>query len=332
VAVLAALWTALCFFVILPHFNGGAAGGNYFWQRYSWLGASAGAATANLASHPWLLVTGVLSSAAKRGYIASLLRIGGGLGVFAPLIWIAGLPELAVNLLSTHSEQYSSFFQYSAMLIAFLMAGSVYGAARLVEVRRRVERGEEGALSDGAYATPERSDPIARVVLRLHARLARLWDAPIRRIPMRSAWLGPLLVAWLALTTAWSLAFANIRLADFWAVGSVSIAQQDGIDHLLAGIPPDVSVAATDTLDPHLSDRHTLYLMPDPLSYTAEYVAVDIPDAAAGSRAADAIMYQRMRASGRYEVIGSAYDIVILKRIGPPLDPPPPALQPQPPS
>ncbi len=155
--------------------------------------------------------------------------------------------------------------------------------------------------------------------------VSRRWEALIARVALPSAWIGPLVVAWLALTTVWGLAASDGRLSNFWAAGAAPLAQQQGMDHLLASIPAGASVATTDTLDPHLSDRYALYLMPDTLAYTADYVAVDIPDAAAEYRAADSIMYQRMRASGRYQVVGSAYDVIVLKRIGPPLDPLSPA-------
>src|SRR5262249_4758088 len=71
---LSLLWMALCFFVILPHFNGGASGGNAYWYRYAWLGSSAGAAAGNLLTHPWLVGVGVLVDAARRGYLAATLR------------------------------------------------------------------------------------------------------------------------------------------------------------------------------------------------------------------------------------------------------------------
>lgn len=319
----AAVWTALCFFVILPHFNGGASGGNFFWQRYSWMGSSAGEATTNVLTHPWLLLGAIFLNAAKRGYLAAVLRIGGGMSLLAPWIWLAALPELAVNLLSTHPEQYSSFFQYNAMLVAYLFAGGILGVAYLYELRRRAERGIRVPADPYGDGGSSQSSPRRH---RLVSDISRRWGSLVDRVAVPTAWIGPLAVAWLAVTTVWGLAAADGRLAIFWAAGAAPITQQQGMNHLLATIPAEASVAATDTLNPHLSDRYTLYLMPDPLAYGAEYVAVDIPDAAAEYRAADAIMYQRMRASGRYQVLGSAYDVVVLKRIGPPLDPAPTAL------
>ena len=98
---------------------------------------------------------------------------------------------------------------------------------------------------------------------------------------------------------------------------------------LLARIPETASVAATDTLDPHLSDRYDLYLLPDPQSYQAEYVAFDIGHAVQGSQGQDQQIYHRMIASGRYVVVGTVHyktgDVVVLHRTGPPLTTVPPS-------
>jgi uncharacterized membrane protein len=51
--------------------------------------------------------------------------------LLAPLVLVATLPELGVNLLSAVTTQTSIHFHYTAGLIAPLVAGSVLGAARL---------------------------------------------------------------------------------------------------------------------------------------------------------------------------------------------------------
>jgi len=259
----------------------------------------------------------VLGDAARRGYIAATLRLGGGLGLFAPLLWICGLPELAVNLLSTHSEQYSGFFQYNAMLIAYFTAAGIYGTAAVYEARRRAETArtsEEGRLFSHITIGQDRIRGSVR-------RIAAAWRDALEHLPLPSRLIGRLLVLWLVLVSIWSLLAADKRLSSFWQVGAGPIPQQAAIDTLLARVPAQASVAATDTLDPHLSARYTIYLMPDPQSYAAEYVAVDIPAAVAGSQPADRTMYARMRSSGRYQVVGTVGVVILLKRIGQPLAP-----------
>ena len=93
------------------------------------------------------------------------------------------------------------------------------------------------------------------------------------------------------------------------------------VNALLAKIPADAPVCATDTLDPHLSDRYTLYLAPDPQCYQASYVAMDLPNAIGDVRAADTKMLKRMQASGRYTVVGDTHGVIVLQRIGQPLAP-----------
>jgi hypothetical protein len=90
---------------------------------------------------------------------------------------------------------------------------------------------------------------------------------------------------------------------------------------LLAKIPADASVCATDTLDPHLSDRYDLYLAPDTLCYQAQYVAMDLPNAIADVRKGDTKMLQRMRASGHYVVVGETHNVIVLRRTGAILSP-----------
>ena len=328
VIVLSLLWTALCFFVILPHFNGGASGGNNFWYRYAWLGSSAGDAVRNLLTHPWLPLQIVLTNPGRRTYLVRILGIGGGLSVFAPFLWLSALPELAVNLFSSRAEQYSGFYQYNAMLVAYFSAASVYGAAHLYNSRRRVEAGDAPAAKDAPPSTPSSapapSATLARTRSTLHTvwrRVSDLWSGAIARIPLPSRFITPVVILLLLVTTFWSVQSANPRLTSFWNVGGAPSKHAAVINALLARVPADAVVAATDTLDPHLSDRYTIYLMPDPQSYQADYVAADVAAAAVENRAGDAVMFARMLSSGRYQLVGTAGNVTVLKRTGSPLSP-----------
>ncbi|MFI5272213.1 MAG: DUF2079 domain-containing protein [Ktedonobacterales bacterium] len=302
-------WSALCFLVILPHFNGGASGGNNFWYRYAWAGSTPRAALVNVLTHPWLPVAFVLGSAARRGYLALVLRMAGGFGLLAPALLLCALPELAVNLFSTHAEQYSGFFQYNAMLGAYLPAAAVYGVAMLYATRRE------------AFVRGERVDAQAALVHvpRWTRRVGARWRAALARIPLPTRWVGPVVVAWLLLTTIWNIAALSPTLPAFWTAGARPVRYQAQIDALLARIPPSATVAATDTLDPHLSSRYTIYLLPDPQSWSAQYIAFDIPHAIAQSRDADQRIFDTMLASGHYQELGAAGSVVVLRRTGAPL-------------
>ena len=341
VVALSLAWVALCFGLILPHFHGASSGGNNYWYRYNWLGASPGQAAINVLTHPWLPFTFVLGDAARRGYLALLLRTSGGLGILAPALWICALPELAVNLLSTHQEQYSGLFQYNAVLLAFLAGASVYGAEALYRARSKTslasisvsahDKGIRPSL-DGTDASGAAGSASARLAANARAMSGSAdswWRSVLARLPIPARAVVPLLILWLAVATYWNLTSVSLTLAAFWNSGNAQTQNQEQVDALLTQVPPSATVAATDTLDPHLSDRYTLYLMPDPRSYQAEYVAVDIHGAITISQSADERMYATMLASGRYQVVGTVAgaggEIVLLHRVGPPLSPAPAA-------
>jgi uncharacterized membrane protein len=302
-------WTALCFALIIPHFNGGAsASGNAYWYRYIALGASPKGALGHIVRDPALLLA-VVATPDKLGYLLILLRTGGGLGIFAPFWWLVGLPELAINLLSDEPPQYSGFYHYNAVLLAALMAGAIYGAAALRQARL--------AAVSGTAPPPAAT---SRTLAGYTERLARRWSHLLGRIPLSPHVIGPLVVVWLLVATGWNLAAITYKLQGFWQEGSAPNPHQAQIDALLRRIPPNAVVAATDTLDPHLTDRKTIYLLPDPLAYQAEYVAVDLTTVNPAWRAADESMLTAMVSSGRYLVLGATGPVVLLERVGRPLD------------
>ncbi len=87
------------------------------------------------------------------------------------------------------------------------------------------------------------------------------------------------------------------------------------IDALLTSVPATASVAATDTLDPHLSDRYALYLLPDPQSYMADYVVIDLSDDIPANQVADQQMYAAMLVSGNFRIVGTAGQVVLLEHL-----------------
>src|SRR5207237_5738055 len=69
------------------------------------------------------------------GYVADLFLPLAGLWLAAPLVLVAALPELALNLLSSNRYQSSLHFHYVAGVIPPLVAASVLGAGAIA--RRR---------------------------------------------------------------------------------------------------------------------------------------------------------------------------------------------------
>jgi uncharacterized membrane protein len=59
------------------------------------------------------------------------------LWVFEPLLALAALPDLAINLLSNQSNQASIAYHYTAGVVPFIVAGSIFGASRFRRHARR---------------------------------------------------------------------------------------------------------------------------------------------------------------------------------------------------
>jgi uncharacterized membrane protein len=133
--------------VVMPHYNNGAS--SHFYERYGVLGSSPGAAVKTIFTHPVRLITTAFDwgGAHYLIYLALPLAL---LFVAAPLVLLAAVPELALNLLSSVTTQTSIHHHYTAGLIPPLVAASVLGAARIARGQR--ERGVALALLAVAVA------------------------------------------------------------------------------------------------------------------------------------------------------------------------------------
>jgi uncharacterized membrane protein len=114
--------------VVIPHFNAGAE--SAFYGRYDAIGGSAGGIAKTVVTRPWRIVDEAFQGGDVH-YLLHLLLPLGLLLVLAPLVLVAALPELALNVLSTTSTQTSIHFHYTAGAIPVLVAASVLGAAAL---------------------------------------------------------------------------------------------------------------------------------------------------------------------------------------------------------
>jgi uncharacterized membrane protein len=118
--------------VVVPHFN--RAGSSSFFARYSEVGGSPGGIVHTAVTKPWKLVTTAVTGRGL-GYLARLFLPLGLLALLAPLLLLAAIPELAINLLSAATTQTSIHFHYTAGLIPVLVAATILGAAQLVRTR-----------------------------------------------------------------------------------------------------------------------------------------------------------------------------------------------------
>ncbi|HEY2937049.1 MAG TPA: DUF2079 domain-containing protein [Gaiellaceae bacterium] len=139
-----AAWAALAIGVVIPHYNHGAS--SSFYSRYSEVGGSPRGVLQTAVTHPWRLVEKALG---HRGvhYLIQLALPLAALWAAAPLVLIAALPDLAVNLLSATPTQTSIHFHYTAGIVPPLVVASVLGAARL---RGRIRPATLAALAVAA--------------------------------------------------------------------------------------------------------------------------------------------------------------------------------------
>jgi uncharacterized membrane protein len=127
IAVSGLVLTAFSLTVVMPHFRGGEA--PEFYERYDAVGGSLGGVVRTAFTDPVTL----LEAVTQGRDLAYLLQLGlplAGMFLAAPLLLVAALPELGANLLSDVATQTSIEFHYTAPIIPFLVAGTVFGVAR----------------------------------------------------------------------------------------------------------------------------------------------------------------------------------------------------------
>jgi uncharacterized membrane protein len=114
--------------VIIPHFH--TAGESDFYGRYSEVGGSVAGIVKTTFTDPSRIAHAAFSGRDLR-YVLELILPLAALSLLAPLVLIAALPELALNLLSATPTQTSIHFHYTAGLIPPLVVAAVLGAKRL---------------------------------------------------------------------------------------------------------------------------------------------------------------------------------------------------------
>jgi len=128
IALAGGAWAAIAIGVVIPHYNAGAE--SDFYGRYSEIGGSAGGILETAFTHPLRVIEAAFSGRDLH-YLLDLVAPLGALCLLAPLVLVAALPELAINLLSSTTTQTSIHFHYTAGLIPPLMISAIFGAKRL---------------------------------------------------------------------------------------------------------------------------------------------------------------------------------------------------------
>jgi uncharacterized membrane protein len=134
--------TLFDFLWVIPHFS--PNGVNPFVGRYRAVGGTPQGMAHKLFSDPMAFVHAV-ASGHKALYLAILLVPLLGLALLEPLLLLGAVPDLAINLLSNRSGQSSIGFETTAGIVPFVVAASIFGAARF--------RRHAAGLSLGVLAT-----------------------------------------------------------------------------------------------------------------------------------------------------------------------------------
>jgi uncharacterized membrane protein len=113
--------------IVIPHFHGAES---HFFGRYRAAGGSAAGIAKKAVTDPGRLLSLAFD---HRGvhYLLDLALPLAALSVLGPLVLIAALPELVLNLLSSAETQSSIHYHYTAGEIPALVAAAIFGAKRL---------------------------------------------------------------------------------------------------------------------------------------------------------------------------------------------------------
>jgi uncharacterized membrane protein len=119
--------TLFDFLWVIPHFS--PSGVDPFAGRYSAVGGTPGGIAHKLFTDPGAFAHAV-ATGHKAVYLGFLLAPFLGLWLLEPLLFLGAVPDLAINLLSSKSDQTSIPFHWTAGIVPFVVAASIFGAAR----------------------------------------------------------------------------------------------------------------------------------------------------------------------------------------------------------
>jgi uncharacterized membrane protein len=119
--------TLFNFLWVIPHFA--PNGVDPFAHRYSSVGRTPGGMAHKLVTDPGAFVHAV-ATGHKAFYLAVLLVPFLGLCLLEPLLLLGAVPDFAINLLSAKPDQTAINYHWTAGIVPFVVAASIFGAAR----------------------------------------------------------------------------------------------------------------------------------------------------------------------------------------------------------
>ncbi len=132
IALAGTTWTVVCLQVIAPAFR---TGENPFFGRYASVGGSPQGVLKTVFTDPGAILSAV-ASGADVSYVLLLAAPLAGAFLLGPALAAVALPQLLVNGLSDWPTTTDPRHHYIAGVIPFLLAGAIFGLARLPPGRR----------------------------------------------------------------------------------------------------------------------------------------------------------------------------------------------------
>jgi uncharacterized membrane protein len=166
------------FLVVIPHFS--PSGISPFVGRYEQVGGTPGGVAHKAVTDPIAFAHAIFTPH-KLLYVLLLLGPLLALWLLEPLLFLGAVPDLAINLLSSKSDQTVIAYHWTAGIVPFAVAATIFGAARLKRDPDRVSLYVlVGAACVAVYS------PIVLVRSDLKA-----WDSPARSAKARALELVP---------------------------------------------------------------------------------------------------------------------------------------------
>jgi uncharacterized membrane protein len=250
--VLCSAWAYLAVFVIPRAFAGTE---NIHWNRYDHLGSSPIEIALNMFLQPHLFLNH-LQEVEALDYLRLLLAPTAFTALFNPMTLLLALPSLGINLFSNFPPmQRVNSLIYAAPIVPTIIISSIYGVANL-------KRGLTWAYQRlNQQTNTPRIPRITYYALRITFYVLRL---------------TPLLLGALILTTTF------IYQADYGYLpgGGQFRGWEEVTAHhrraaqIFAQVPPEAALSAQDRLNPHVSNRTTLYIF-DQLE-DADHILLDV--------------------------------------------------------
>ena len=270
------LWVVIAVGVILPHFS--PAGVSPFIKRYGAAGSTTGDVVKEMLRHPEHQLA-LLVARGRLAYLWDLLSALVFLPLLAPLILVAIVPELLLNMLSNDPSQYSIFYQYTAVITPFLIVAMIGGIARA----RRLP---------GTWGRTARRDWVVITALLVASVVSGFVHGPI---PL-GKWIPG----------------GATRASDQYTIS----AHDQALAKVIEMIPPGVPVSATNPAGGRLSDR--LYVYSWPVVGDAQWVLVDtarpwLLDARVKPWI-DVPYVEALERTGQFDLVYHAYGVDLFRR------------------